>query len=232
VAFDARGVSRFQLLQRRAAGEGVRPVFAVFDCLERGGDRLLRRPLNERRAALEELLAPDGDRIVLARRLATDGLSAYRTASRKGWEGIVAKGDASPYEPGRRSRSWLKVKCRKESEFVIGGFTAPRGGRSDFGALLLGLYEGPRLRYVGKVGTGFTTDLLATLGKELRKLRAPAPPFDPAPRERAVTWVRPALVAEIVFAEWTGDGRLRQPAFLGLRRDKTPRECTWAERER
>ena len=166
-----------------------------------------------------------------ARRLRVDGFAAYRTAQRKGWEGIVAKDDASPYEPGRRSRSWFKVKCRKQSEFVIGGFTAPRGSRRGFGALLLGLYDGKRLRYVGKVGTGFTAAILASLGRELRGLRTGSSPFDPAPREPDVSWVRPRVVAEIAFAEWTADGRLRQPAFVGIRHDKKPTECTWAERE-
>jgi bifunctional non-homologous end joining protein LigD len=134
--------------------------------------------------------------------------------------------------PGRRSQSWLKVKCRKQSEFVVGGFTAPRGGRRHFGALLLGLYDGKRLRYVGKAGTGFTAPMLASLGKELRALHTDCPPFDPAPRERDVAWFRAKLVAEIAYAEWTADGKLRQPAFVGIRHDKKPTECTWAERER
>jgi ATP-dependent DNA ligase len=144
----------------------------------------------------------------------------------------VAKDESSAYEPGRRSRTWLKVKCRKQSEFVIGGFTAPRGRRPALGALLVGLYDQGRLRYTGKVGTGFSTAMLVDLGSRLRALCTKAAPFDPPPREAGVTWVRPKLVAEIAFAEWTRDGKLRQPVFLGLRDDKRPEECTWDERER
>jgi bifunctional non-homologous end joining protein LigD len=114
---------------------------------------------------------------------------------------------------------------------VVGGFTAPRGSRHYFGALLLGLYDGKRLRYVGKVGTGFATSVLASLGQELRSLRTDSSPFQPAPRLKDATWVKPKLVAEMTYAEWTADGKLRQPAFLGLRHDKKPTECTWAERE-
>jgi bifunctional non-homologous end joining protein LigD len=125
-----------------------------------------------------------------------------------------------------------KVKVRKESEFVIGGYTAPKGGRQHLGALLVGLYDGPRLRYVGKVGTGFTQETLDILGAKLARLRAEKSPFDPAPRMRDATWVRPKLVTQLAYAEWTADGKLRQPAFLGLRTDKSPSECTWSSRER
>jgi bifunctional non-homologous end joining protein LigD len=232
VAFDRDDVSRFQLLQRRAMGEPIQPVYAAFDCLERGGKSLLERPLRERRRALEAIVPKRSGALMQARRLPTSGLEAYETAQRKGWEGIVAKDDRSLYEPGQRSRSWLKVKCRKQSEFVIGGFTAPGGGRSDFGALLVGLYDGDRLRYAGKIGTGFSGATLADLGAKLRGLRTKTAPFEPAPPEAGVTWVRPKLVAETAFAEWTRDGKLRQPVFLGLRHDKKPQECcTWAERE-
>jgi bifunctional non-homologous end joining protein LigD len=231
VALDARGVSRFQLLQRRALGEAIRPVYAVFDCLERDGEPLLGKPLRERRRALEEMWPKRSGVLLLAKRLPGDGFEAYRSACRKGWEGIVAKDEDAPYEPGRRSRKWLKVKCRRQSEFVIGGFTLPRGQRRGFGALLVGLYDGGRLRYTGKVGAGFSNAMLAYLAKKLHALRTMRAPFEPAPREAGVTWVRPKLVAEIAFAEWTHDGKLRQPVFLGLRNDKKPEECTWAERE-
>ena len=166
-----------------------------------------------------------------ARRLPSNGLTAYRIAKKRGWEGIIAKDDASRYEPGRRSRSWLKVKCRKEAEFVIGGFTAAAGNRQHFGALLVGLFDGPALRFVGKVGTGFSRRTLADLSARMRALRTDESPFRPAPREAGVTWIRPKLVAQIAFAEWTADGKLRQPVFLGLRHDKKPWECTWRARE-
>lgn len=229
VVFDRDDVSRFQLLQQRAG----RAVYAAFDCLEMDGETLLHQPLRERRRALEAVVPSRGRAAVLmrARRIDGSGVEAYRTAEGKGWEGIVAKDEESPYEPGRRSRCWLKVKCRKQSEFVVGGYTAPRGARSDFGAILVGLYDGDRLRFVGKVGAGFSRATLAGLASRMASLRAAAPPFAPAPRAAGVTWVRPRLVAEIAFAEWTDDGKLRQPVFLGLRDDKDPRECTWAERE-
>jgi bifunctional non-homologous end joining protein LigD len=232
VALDPKGVSRFQLLQRRGMAGGSPTRYAVFDLLERDGRSLLARPLSDRRAVLEKVVGTPSGTLFLSRRLVRDGKAAYREAKRNGWEGIIAKDESSPYEPGERSRSWRKIKVRKESEFVIGGYTAPKGGREHLGALLVGLYEKTRLRYVGKVGTGFKQDTLALLSDKLSRIRTEASPFEPAPRMRDATWVRPKLVAQLVYAEWTADGKLRQPAFLGLRSDKSPLECTWSERER
>ena len=229
VVFDTKGVSRFQLLQRR--GAGGRSEYAVFDLLQQHGVPLLRRPLTERRTALEALVAP-GRPLRLSRRMATSGASAYATAQKKGWEGIIAKDETSLYEPGARSRAWLKVKVRKQSEFVIGGFTAPAGSRAHLGALLVGLYDGTRLRYTGKVGSGYTGESLEDLAARLAPIRTDTSPFADAPRMKDATWVKPKLVAQVAFAEWTADSKLRQPVFLGLRRDKSPRECRWDERER
>jgi len=231
VALDATGVSRFQLLQRRGAAGASPTRYAVFDLLELEGKMLMRRPLGERRSALERLIGRRTDPFFVSRRLVRDGKAAYREAKRLGWEGIIAKDEESPYEPGMRSRYWRKVKVRKESEFVIGGFTAPKGGRQHLGALLVGLYDGPKLRFVGKVGTGFTQKTLDMLAAKLERLRTGRSPFDPPPRMRDATWVRPKLVAQLAYAEWTADGKLRQPAFLGLRTDKDPKECTWSQRE-
>jgi len=231
VAFDREGISRFQLLQRRAMGEKIRPVFAVFDCLVRDGKEMVHRPLSERRKAVEAIVPRRGELLMWSRRLSSNGRIAYRMAQAKGWEGIIAKDDASHYEIGKRSRSWLKVKCRKESEFVIGGYSAPAGSRTHFGALLVGLFDGGKLRFVGKVGTGFAASTLAALMAKMRGLQTDRPAFSPAPAARGVTWVRPRLVAQIAFVEWTADGKLRQPAFLGLRVDKKPSECTWRSRE-
>jgi bifunctional non-homologous end joining protein LigD len=231
VAFDARGVSRFQNLQRRGLAGANRPVFAVFDCLHVAGADLLRHPLRHRRAALDTLV-PVRRPLMRSRRLDVDGLAAYRQAKRQGWEGIIAKDEDSIYEPGRRSRSWLKVKVRKESEFVVGGYTPPEGSRAHLGALLVGLYSGEQLRFVGKVGTGYSASVLQDLKRRLEPLITGTAPFAAAPRIRDATWVKPRLVAQVAFAEWTADGKLRQPAFLGLRTDKPPRECTWEDRER
>lgn len=231
VALDAKGVSRFQLLQRRGAAGAAPTRYAVFDVLEAGGRPIMERTLDERRAQLERVVAAGRGPIFISRRLARDGKAAYREAKRLGWEGIIAKDERSAYEPGTRSRSWRKVKVRKESEFVIGGFTPPKGGRTHFGALLVGLNDGPKLRYVGKVGTGFSGQTLETLAQKLERLRVAKSPFDPPSHERDATWVRPKLVAQIAYAEWTEDGKLRQPAFLGLRDDKDPAEITWSQRE-
>jgi bifunctional non-homologous end joining protein LigD len=229
VVFDPKGVSRFQLLQRR--GAGGRTAYAVFDLLERDGVSLLKRPLKERRRALEGSIGGRG-RLRLSRRLGKNGAKALETARSKQWEGIIAKDETSIYQPGARTRAWLKVKVRKQSEFVIGGFTAPAGSRAHLGALLVGLYDGTRLRYAGKVGSGYTADALAELATLLAPLRTERSPFADAPRMKAATWVRPKVVAQLAFAEWTAGDKLRQPVFLGLRRDKSPRECRWDERER
>ena len=231
VSLDEHGVSRFQLLQRRGAKGATAPRYAVFDILELDGRSLRSRPLAERRTALEMLLARTTGPIFLSRRLPRDGEKADAIAREKGWEGIIAKDERSSYEANTRSRSWRKVKVRKESEFVIGGYTAPAGSREQFGALLVGLYQGRDLRFVGKVGTGYTRETLASLGARLARLRTPRCPFTPPPRIGGATWVRPKLVAQIAYAEWTAGDKLRQPAFLGLRTDKDPTECTWGSRE-
>ena len=220
VAFDRKGVSRFQLLQR---GD-VANAFAVFDCLYRDGRDLRREPLTTRRRELEDAIGKAPKEIFLSKRLADDGLEAYRRAKQRNLEGLVAKAGASPYEE-RRSRLWLKVKVHQEEEFVIGGFTAPQGSRKHIGALLLGAYAGDDLHFVGKVGTGFTEQRLADLFRLFKPLVRATSPFVNLPREKQVTWLMPKLVAQIAFAEWTEDGKLRQPVFLGLRDDKDPRDC-------
>jgi bifunctional non-homologous end joining protein LigD len=230
VVFDATGVSRFQLLQRRKDPR-LRVVYVVFDCLRSRGRDLQRRPLEERRKQLLELTPARSGPLMPSRRLPRDGEKALATARAKGWEGIIAKMVTSTYEPGLRSRAWLKVKVRGESEFVIGGYTPPQGSRAEFGALLVGLYDRGKLRFTGKVGTGYTQETLRDLGAQLKRLRSGECPFDPAPRVVGAAWVKPRLVAQIAYAEWTADGKLRQPAFLGLRTDKKPEECTWARRE-
>ena len=231
VVFDSKAVSRFQLLQRRGIDRRVRPVYVVFDVLRSSGRDRMRLPLEERRARLIALIPKRSGVLMPSRQLRGDGAAALATAREKGWEGVIAKQRGSVYEPGARSRAWRKVKVRGESEFVIGGYTPPRGARSEFGALLVGMFDGPKLRYVGKVGTGYTQDTLRDLGAKLRARTTQRAPFEPAPRMRDAAWVRPDLVAQLAYQEWTADGKLRQPAFLGLRADKKPKEVTWRARE-
>jgi bifunctional non-homologous end joining protein LigD len=222
VALDAGGVSRFQLLQGGGDGEGP-PRFVVFDCLYARGRDLRAVPLKDRRRVLEEEVE-EGPALTWARRLADNGLTAFAEARERGLEGLVGKDLVSPYRPGERSLAWRKVKVRAEEEFVIGGFTSPAGARSHFGALLVGAWEGDRLRYAGKVGTGFDARALADLARRFARLVRATPPFADPPRERGVTWLEPRLVAQVAFTEMTRDGRLRHPAYLGLRDDKAPRE--------
>jgi bifunctional non-homologous end joining protein LigD len=217
VAFDSKGISRFQLLQ-----EGKASAYAVFDCLYNSGRDLRHEPLELRRPTAESVIGKTPV-LMISHRLADNGLEAFRFAKRKGYEGIVAKDLSSPYIEGR-STKWLKVKVHQEDEFVIGGFTPPKGSRRYFGALLLGAYEGRNLRYVGKVGTGFKEETLASLYQKFKPLVQSKPPFVDPPREKDVTYLKPKLVAQISFQEWTADRKLRQPVFLGLRDDKRPEE--------
>jgi len=223
VVFDAGGVSRFQLF---GADTRRKPVYVVFDVLCARGRDLRRLPLTERRTILEKEVRPGGP-LRLARRLAADGFKAFELARERGLEGIVGKDTASPYETGKRSMAWCKVKLRAEEELVIGGYTAPAGARRHFGAILVGAFDGDGLRYAGKVGTGFTAKTLEDLARRFRPLVRPTPPFVDPPRERGVTWLAPRLVAQIGFMERTGDGRLRHPVFLGLRDDKSADEVRW-----
>ncbi len=225
VGFDEHLVSRFQLIRG-----GGPLVYVVFDSLYLDGRDLRARPLSERRAALEAIVG-NTDRLFLSRRLAHNGLGAYRAARRHGYEGVVAKDLASAYVSGR-SASWQKVKVRREEEFVVGGYTAPEGERTGFGSLLLGAYDGSHLRFVGKVGSGFTGPELSRLSLLLSRQKRARSPFAPEPRQPGVTWTRPKYVAQIEFQEWTNDRKLRQPVFLGLRDDKDPSECRLPETQR
>jgi len=218
VVFDAKRVSRFALLQQ---GKG-QPQYAIFDCLYVDGKDLRSEELSERRKELERVVKP-ANRLLLTQRLSPDGLKAFQIASRKGMEGIVAKNLASQYV-GRRSTEWLKVKVHQEAEFVIGGYTEPEGARNYFGALLLGVYLRGELQYVGKVGTGFDEKTLKELHAKFRKIVRLKSPFSMDVRERDATFLSPELVAQISFAEWTDEGKLRQPVYLGLRDDKSAKE--------
>jgi len=218
VIFDDHGVSRFQLLQK---GKGT-PEFAVFDCLYREGTDLRREPLAARRKVLHSLSHFEAP-LRLSLQLADDGLKAFRIAAQRGLEGVLCKNLASFYE-SRRSQQWLKVKVHQEQEFVIGGYTKPKGSRIDFGALLLGFYDRKGLHYAGKVGTGFDQQTLRSLYRKFQPLIRRRPPFIQDPRERDAVFLKPQLVAQVSFTEWTEDQRLRHPVFLGLREDKVPKQ--------
>ena len=231
VIFDTQGNSNFQMLQQEELRGKRRPAYVAFDCLEKDGADVTGLPWTERRRVMESIVPAGKGTVRRSRILPGDGMGAYAAAKQKGWEGVIAKRKASAYVPDSRSPNWLKVKARHEEEFVIGGYTPPGGGRKHFGALLVGLFDGRQLRYAGKVGTGYTEGTLRDLLARMRPLAIDTPPFSNPPRERGAVWVKPVLVAQIAYAEWTRDGRLRQPAFLGLREDKAARSVTWNDRE-
>jgi bifunctional non-homologous end joining protein LigD len=221
------GRTSFQLLQRSFRAGAPELAYFAFDLLELGGERLLARPLEERKAKLAELVPPGPSAIRYSDHLAGNGAAFFQAACRRGLEGIVSKRRDKPYLPGR-GLAWVKTKCLQRQELVVGGYTEPERSRTGFGALLVGYYEGDRLVYAGKVGTGYTNAMLAELRRELEPLEREACPFEPEPPRawtgKARHWVKPALVAEVAFGEWTDDGKLRHPAFQGLRRDKRPRD--------
>jgi len=239
VALDPEGRPRFQLLQGLDMGRSRPPIhYFVFDLLHLDGRSLMDRPIEERRAALQELVAgaPDAVRLSPVFDIAPGVL--LEQVRQQGLEGIIGKRKGSLYEPGRRSGAWIKRRISFDQEFVIGGYTPPQGGRTYFGALVVGYYEGKDLHYAGKVGTGFNGKLLKSLSTEFAKLEVDKCPFVDLPRGqkpryglgmtasamREVTWLEPKLVAQIKFSEWTRDGLLRQPVFLGLRQDKRASE--------
>jgi len=226
VAFRGQNTS-FSRLQERigitdpeiARGSGA-PVFLyLFDLLYLDGYGLTRLPLLARKEILEHAF-PFRDPLRYHPHTDRNWEAFYGDACRMGWEGVVAKRAAGHYTSGRTTE-WLKLKCIGRQEFVIGGFTEPRGGRAGFGALLLGYYENGKLLYAGRVGTGFDERMLLDLAGELARRETAASPFsDRRMRERGEHWVTPDLVCEVAFAEWTPDHRLRQPRFVGLRTDK------------
>jgi bifunctional non-homologous end joining protein LigD len=231
VALDDRGrpVS-FQHLQGRihvkspskATAADAPVAFVAFDLLREGGDDLRGLPLTARRARLERVFNDPGSPLLrMSPQVAHDGRELYRQALADGWEGLIAKRASSRYFSGKRSTEWHKLKLIRAQEFVVGGWTAPRGARSHFGALLLGVYEGRKLVYVGHVGSGFNEKELNKLMALLRSRQIDDSPFDVPPPETndAPHWVKPELVAEVKFTEWTDDHRLRHPTYLGLRDD-------------
>ena len=219
VALDEHGVPRFQLLQ-----QGKRELMFLFDVLWLDGTDLRQQRYEERRRLLEKLLRRPPARVRLAERLEGPGKIALKRAAGAGYEGIVAKKLTSCYEP-RRSKEWLKIKAVNQQEFVIIGWNPSTHSSREVGSLHLAV-NGPdgQLHYAGKVGTGFSAKQRVWFKEELSKDVIPQSPAKDAPRVKVATWVRPRLVAEVAFTEWTGDSRLRHPSFLGLREDKAPEE--------
>lgn len=232
VAIDPkRRLSSFALLQQRSQlrdaalvrQTGVTVKIYLFDCLFSDGDDITGLPLIDRKNVLRDVVTY-GDDIVFTPFRTRGAAAMLRQACARGAEGIVAKRAGSPYVSAR-SGDWLKVKCINQQEFVIGGYTPPQGARERLGALLVGYYDGDKLRYAGKVGTGYDRATLEMLHRRLVPIRRARPPFAPGPLPSgAVTWVAPRLVAEVGFSEWTTAGLLRHPRYLGLREDKAARE--------
>lgn len=220
---EADGRTSFHKLQNLAENSDNARYY-LFDLLHLDGIDLRQAPLLERKQLLETVLQAVRDPLLqYSGHQVGNGENFYRAAEKLRLEGIICKDMTSRYVSAR-SKTWLKVKCSERQEFVIGGYTLLKGVQQSIGALLLGVYdEEGKLRYCGKVGTGFSSADRTTLQKALQRRKRKAPGFANPPRERDAVWSEPSLVAEIAFHEWTADGRLRQPVFQGLRDDKNPR---------
>jgi bifunctional non-homologous end joining protein LigD len=219
VALDENGVSHFQLLQN-ALRHKAKLLYCAFDLMFQDGEDLRAMPLIERKKRLKAVL-PKHTLIAFSRHRKTFGTRFFEEAGRKGLEGIMAKRARSRYLSGARSDDWLKIKTSKRQEAVIVGFTAPKKTRPYFGALTLAVREGDGWRYVGHVGTGFSHAMLEELYGKLIRLKTASSPFASRVKdEAATTWVKPSLVAEVKFTEWTSSGEMRHPVYLGLREDK------------
>ena len=237
VAVDDEGRSSFQLLQAHEMEGRKSPIyFYAFDLLQLDGKSLIELPLEARKNVLEKICADAGDPIRYSGAIGSDAKRLLEEVQRRGLEGLIGKQRNSVYEPGRRSGAWVKLKRVNEQEFVIGGYTPPQGARKHFGAILVGYYENNKLVFAGKVGTGFTAKSLSMFHKKFQKEARDDCPFVDLPSRqngqwvlgitpsmmKKMHWVNPKFVAQIKFAEWTRDGKLRAPVFLALREDKKP----------
>ena len=234
----APAASKFQPLQARMHLKNASEIsrlsveapatLVVFDLLRDGRATLTGRPWSERRARLESMFATLDDPALHLGETGVQGARMLARARRAGWEGIIAKRIDARYRPGARSDDWLKLKLQFRAEFVVGGFTEPRNSRPYLGALLLGAHDASgRLIYVGHMGGGFDREALRAMRARLDRLERRTSPFEDSPRtNEPAHWVAPKLVVEVKFAEWTSDGRLRQPIYLGVRDDKAARDVT------
>jgi bifunctional non-homologous end joining protein LigD len=247
VAVDSQGRSSFQLLQNRKNSRSENQIFLyLFDVINLDGHDIAQFAWEQRRALLQTLLRKADDPIRLSASLEAPAASVWKEIVKQGLEGVIAKRRDSRYEVGRRSGAWLKVKTQNEQEFVIGGYTPPEGSRKYFGAIIVGYYDGKDLMFASRVGTGFDFAKLKSLYDRFQKLRTTQCPFANLPTKRkgrfggGVTaadmrrcvWLKPKLVSQVRFYEWTADGNLRQPVYLGLREDKRATEVVREVREK
>jgi bifunctional non-homologous end joining protein LigD len=224
VVVDDQGRPDFQRLQHYQDSGSGHLLYYVFDLLYFRGHDLMDLPLLRRKDLLKKIL-PSTPRIRFSDHVWKDGVLFYSVAKEKGLEGIIAKHSQSVYEAGRRSRQWLKMKMQFTQEAVIAGFTEPGGGRKYFGALVLGVYEGDELMYIGHVGSGFTSNHLKDILEKLERLIQKECPLTVKPETNApAIWVKPELVCEVALSGWTEDGVMRHPVFLRLREDKAARD--------
>ena len=229
VAIGPDGVTHFQMLQNVfQTGNTQDLVYYVFDILHVDGHDLTRVPLEQRKEIAKRVVTHGRRRTIrYSDHLAGTGPEIFADACRLHLEGIVSKRRTSPYRAGR-SLDWLKIKCSHREEFVVGGFTPPGGSRTHFGAILVGYYNGKNLIYAGRVGTGFNDRTLADLNAQFKRLERATSPFanlkGASGSARGVHWLKPRLVAEVEFSNWTDEGLLRHPSFQGLREDKRPQD--------
>lgn len=220
VALDAKGRSRFQLLQNALQDEATKLQYCAFDLLFLDGEDVRRLPLLDRKRLLK-LLLPRSKFLRYSDHVKEKGIAAFAKARREGLEGVMGKRAAGLYYSGKRSREWLKIKVTNEQEVVIVGYTAPRRTRKYFGALVLAVRDGSQWRYIGRAGTGFDEPTLQSLYQKMQPLRIDKKPVAAkVENEAQTTWLEPQLVAEVKFTEWTDRGEMRHPVFLGLRSDK------------
>ena len=224
VVVDAKGLPDFQMLQNYQKSRKGHLLFYVFDLLHFNGHDITNLPLIKRKELLKKIL-PSDPNIKFSDHVSKKGILFFDTVKKKGLEGIMAKHSQSKYQIGIRSRKWLKIKTHITQEAAIAGFTEPRGGRGYFGSLVLGVYEGNELIYIGHCGGGFAGEKLKEVYSKLEPLIQKKCPFKKEPETNTpATWVKPKLVCEVAFHGWTDEGIMRQPVFLRLRDDKTARQ--------
>ena len=224
VVLDKKGISHFQLLQQ-ATERPVPLYYYAFDILFLDGNDLRDKQLLERKKLLKRVL-PKNVRLRYSDHVEEKGVAFFRAASREGLEGVIGKRAESRYFSGKRSRDWIKVKCGHEQEAIVIGYTDPKGSRTYFGSLVLAVHEAGKLTYVGHSGGGFDEQTRKKIYTALSKMKAKKPVQEKVPRERDVTWVKPKLIVQVKFTEWTADGHMRHPVYLGLRTDKPPSKVT------